>query len=164
MKGVLATWIALGVVGAGSAVAQPAPPPEREGARRFLARDRPVKITSDRLTVFNKENRAVFLGRVVARQGDLVIRCEELVAHSLPNGGLSTLTALRKVRLRKGERRAVGERLDYDHARRVLVLTGAPRLWEKENQLEGERVVFFLDEDRVEVERARGNLKVEERR
>lgn len=164
MRGALATGIAFMVAGAGIAGAQPAPPPSGEGARRFLAKDQPVKITSDRLTVFNKENRAIFVGHVVARQGDLVIRCEELVAHSLPNGGLSTLTALRKVRVRKGGRRAVGERLDYDHARRVMVLTGAPKLWEKENQLEGERVVFFLDEDRVEVERARGNLKIEERR
>jgi lipopolysaccharide export system protein LptA len=138
--------------------------PPRAGADKYLTRGAPVRITSEKLTVFNKENRAVFSGSVVARQGDLTVRCQELVAHYRPGGGLASLVATKKVRMRKGDRRAAGERLDYDHERRTMVLTGAPRLWEKESWLEGERVVFHLDDDRVEVERAKGRLKMEERR
>jgi lipopolysaccharide export system protein LptA len=139
-------------------------PGRNEGARKYLAKDQPVRITSDRLTVFNKENRAVFVGNVVARQGELTVRSREMVALYRPGGGLASLVATGRVRVRKGDRRAVGERLEYDQTKRLMVLTGAPKVWQRDNFLEGDRVLLWVDEDRVEVERARGQLKIEERK
>ena len=132
------------------------------GAERYLTKGAPVRITSDKLAVFNKENRAVFTGHVVAKQGDLIIHCDTLVTRYKGGGGLSALHATGNVRVHKGERRGSGQTLVYDHEKRVLELTGAPKLWEKDSRLEGQRIVFHLDEDRVDVERARGNLKMED--
>lgn len=41
----------------------------------------PIKIDADRLEIFDKEQRAVFSGNVVAVQGDTTMRCSQLVVH-----------------------------------------------------------------------------------
>ena len=41
----------------------------------------PIKIDADRLDVFDKENKAVFAGNVVAVQGDATIRCSALTVY-----------------------------------------------------------------------------------
>ena len=38
----------------------------------------PIKIDADRLDVFDRENKAVFAGNVVAVQGDSTIRCSTM--------------------------------------------------------------------------------------
>ena len=165
MKHLLRAMPAWWAFAAGPAFAQaPAAPPSapaatQTGAERYLTKGAPVRITSDKLAVFNKQNRAVFTGHVVAKQGDLVITCDELVTRYKGGGGLAALHAKGNVRVKKG---GSGQQLVYDHEKRVLELTGSPKLWEKESRLEGTRVVFHLDEDRVDVERARGDLKMED--
>lgn len=137
------------------------PPPAKEGAERYLTKGAPVRIRAQKMSVFNKQNRATFSGQVVAKQGDLTIRCDDMLAVYKAGGGLANLTATGNVRMRKAERRGTGQRLFYDHDRRIVELTGSPKLREKESFLEGSRIVFHLDDDRVEVEQARGKLKVE---
>ncbi|MCJ2049637.1 LptA/OstA family protein [Methylobacterium sp. J-070] len=41
----------------------------------------PIKIDADRLDVFDRENRAVFAGNVVAVQGDSTIRCSTMTVY-----------------------------------------------------------------------------------
>jgi lipopolysaccharide export system protein LptA len=41
----------------------------------------PIKIDADRLDVFDRENKAVFAGNVVAVQGESTIRCSSMTVH-----------------------------------------------------------------------------------
>ncbi|MBA9066584.1 lipopolysaccharide export system protein LptA [Methylobacterium sp. RAS18] len=41
----------------------------------------PIKIDADRLDVFDKENKAIFAGNVVAVQGESTIRCSAMTVH-----------------------------------------------------------------------------------
>ncbi|WP_336488682.1 LptA/OstA family protein [Methylobacterium nigriterrae] len=41
----------------------------------------PIKIDADRLDVFDRENKAIFAGNVVAVQGDSTIRCSSMTVH-----------------------------------------------------------------------------------
>lgn len=41
----------------------------------------PIKIDADRLDVFDKENKAIFAGNVVAVQGESTIRCSAMTIH-----------------------------------------------------------------------------------
>ena len=41
----------------------------------------PIKIDADRLDVFDKENKAIFAGNVVAVQGESTIRCSVMTVH-----------------------------------------------------------------------------------
>lgn len=133
----------------------------------------PVHITADQAEYFNQENRVVFLGNVVATQGDATLTAErmEVVFTPPPEKGegkkrpltepqtsIRTITATEKVSFRqvdpesKKERYGVGERGDYDAEARTMTLTGNPRVWEGKNVMTGERMVFFLDNHRFKAE------------
>lgn len=77
--------LAGGLLLAGSTAAQTAtgtpPKPERAasplGALGGSGKE-PIKIDADRLDVFDRENKAIFAGNVVAVQGDSTIRCSSM--------------------------------------------------------------------------------------
>jgi lipopolysaccharide export system protein LptA len=62
------------------------------------------------------------------------------------------------VDVREGDRRATGQNADYDAARKTLVLTGDPKLYDRGDVLVGDTIDMALDTKEVRVERARGRL------
>ncbi len=58
-----------------------------------------------------------------------------------------------------GERWARGDHADYDTVKEVLVLTGNPEARQGTNTMRGDRVVFYVDTDLIEVERVKGVLE-----
>lgn len=141
----------------------------------------PVRISADSAEYFNAENLVVFTGKVVAVQGDTTITAERMEVRFTPAEGgagadpaavgaargqrVASMTALQSVTFRQldpasgKERYATGERGVYDAERRVVTLTGAPRLWEGKNVIVGELMDFFLD-DRKVVVKGKVNLTV----
>jgi lipopolysaccharide export system protein LptA len=72
---------------------------------------------------------------------------------------LQEIVATGAVRIEQGERFATGRRAVFDQTRRILLLTGAPVLHDGPNEIAGERVVVYLDEDRSVVEGGRRRVK-----
>ncbi|MCJ2079741.1 LptA/OstA family protein [Methylobacterium sp. J-090] len=75
--------LAAGLILAAPAGAQtPAPAPKKEKAAGLGnlggGGKEPIKIDADRLDVFDRENKAIFAGNVVAVQGDSTIRCSSM--------------------------------------------------------------------------------------
>src|SRR5262249_12728923 len=54
---------------------------------------------------------------------------------------------------------ARGDHADYDTGKGVLVLTGNPEARQGTNTMKGDRVVFYVDIDLIEVERVKGVLE-----
>lgn len=133
-----------------------------EGASKAEADERPpINITAETMEYFNKENRAVFIGKVVAVQGDSTIsseRMEVTLASEEENNSIHRIVALENVTFRQlvpetgQERFATGERAEYIAAERAVTLTGNPRAWEGKNVIVGEKMIFFLDDHRFLVE------------
>jgi lipopolysaccharide export system protein LptA len=63
------------------------------------------------------------------------------------------------VRLSKGTRWATAGRAVFDQARRMVVLSQDAVLHDGPNQVSGERVVVYLDEERSVVEGGSGRVK-----
>ena len=63
------------------------------------------------------------------------------------------------VRIDQGPRWAVGGRAVFDQIHRTLVLTQDPVLHDGQNQVAGDRVIVFLDEDRSVVEGGQQRVK-----
>lgn len=161
-------------LGAGAAV------PSEEAAAP-AAPQSPVRISAESAEYFNAESLVVFTGKVVAIQGDTTITSErmevrftqgaaatgERPADALGGSGqrVASVTAMQSVTFRQvdaetgKERYATGENGVYDAERRVVTLTGAPRLWEGKNVIVGEVMDFFLDEHKVVV-KGKVNLTV----
>jgi lipopolysaccharide export system protein LptA len=63
------------------------------------------------------------------------------------------------VRIDQGDRWATGGRAVYDQVRRTLVLSESPVLHDGPNQIAGDRVVVYLDQNRSVVEGGEKRVK-----
>ncbi|MBI5599322.1 MAG: lipopolysaccharide transport periplasmic protein LptA, partial [Deltaproteobacteria bacterium] len=136
----------------GSAAAQdrPAGP-----AGRPVGRDKKDKknviVTSDTMEGDRKGRLVVFRGNVVAEE-DYNLCADELRVYYDESEEIKEMTAAGNVRMVRENKRARGEKAVYDRARRAIVITGHARARQCSDVVEGERITFFLDDDRVTVE------------
>lgn len=118
----------------------------------------PVEVTSERLEADYTAGKIRFLGKVIAKQGQVTIYSEELVL--LMNQGdrqVRQIEAFRNVRIEKGARIATGQTAIYDRTSEKIVLTGSPRVQQGEDFVEGDEITFFINEDRSTVKSKAGS-------
>lgn len=139
----------------------------------------PITITSDTLEYAYRDGIVVYRGDVLAVQGEIKVRSNELritlakTDDGKPSGAkaateiesansaskLKEVVAVGNVRIDQGTRWAVGGKATFDQTARTLVLTEAPVLHDGPNEVAGDRVVVYLDEDRSVVEGGRKRVK-----
>jgi lipopolysaccharide export system protein LptA len=136
----------------------------------------PITITSDNLEYQYKDGIVVYRGDVLAVQGDVKVKSNELritlVKSDDPKAAkagadlddtsaskLQSVVAVGSVRIDQGARWAVGGKATFDQTNRTLVLTENPVLHEGPNEVAGDRVIVYLDEDRSIVEGGRKRVK-----
>ena len=139
----------------------------------------PITITSDTLEYEYKDGVIVYRGDVLAVQGEVKIKSNELritLAKSddgkKKNGEnavgalddasaskLQSVVATGSVRIDQGTRWAVGGKATFDQSNRTLVLTENPVMHDGPNEVAGDRVVVYLDENRSVVEGGRKRVK-----
>jgi len=90
-----------------------------------------------------------FEGSVVATRGTLELRCNVLEVRYRDPEHLENAVATGDVRVVDGERRASGSQAELTVYTGELVLTGNPVIEEGANTMRGDRIVLFLDDDRL---------------
>jgi lipopolysaccharide export system protein LptA len=119
----------------------------------------PIKIDADRLDVFDKEQRAVFTGSVVAVQGESTIKCTELTvlyeqkrgqgrpaAASGPGeGAIRRIDCKGPVTIVSRTQTATGDNAVFDRTANRILLTGNVALSDGQNVTTGERIVYDLN-------------------
>jgi lipopolysaccharide export system protein LptA len=178
---VIALAVALWSMGAANAQprpaqGQPAPAPAAQpGASRPLAlgnlganTKEPIKIDADRLDVFDKEQRAVFTGSVVAVQGESTIKCAELTVlyeqqrgqgRAAPaasgqqgEGAIRRIDCKGPVTIVSRTQTATGDNAVFDRAANRILLTGNVALSDGPNVTTGERIVYDLNTSVANIE------------
>jgi lipopolysaccharide export system protein LptA len=143
-----------------------------------IERDEPITVTARTLEFDYKQNVVVYRGEVEAVQGDVRLESDELTIRLVTADGerpageetagtatlggrvqLREIVASGRVRIEQGERWATGGRAVFDQERRVLVLSEDPILHDGPNQIAGDRVVVYLDENRSVVEGGEKRVK-----
>ena len=138
-------------------------------------------ITSQKMTVRNQENKAVFEGAVVLTHGPLVVHSDMMVVsfksvgagtngaappapaatESGPRGGklptmsnrsVSLIEATGRVKIYKEDGQATCRKAVYHGDEEKLVLTGDPVAWQKGAKVSGKKITMYLAEDRSVVE------------
>jgi lipopolysaccharide export system protein LptA len=120
----------------------------------------PVDVTSDRIEVQERADRAVFTGNVHATQGDMTLETPRLtVAYSTAsgNGGntsvqISRLDAAGGVVVRDPSETAKGDFGVYDLDRKLITLIGNVQLTRENNQVNGARLVIDLNSGRAVID------------
>jgi lipopolysaccharide export system protein LptA len=146
----------------------------------------PITVISDKLDYDYKANIVVYRGTVEVTQGDVKMVADVLTitlendkqndkkpttetpisdppAQAAPaatdTGKVKEMVATGNVRIDQGTRWAVGGRATYEQQQRTLVLTENPVLHDGPNEVVGERVTVYLDENRSVVEGGQKRVK-----
>jgi lipopolysaccharide export system protein LptA len=140
----------------------------------------PITITSDTLEYEYKDGIIVYRGDVLAIQGEVKVKSNELritlAKSDDPNASkkkgadmsalddasaskLQSVVATGSVRIDQGTKWAVGGKATFDQSNRTLVLTENPVMHDGPNEVAGDRVVVYLDENRSVVEGGRKRVK-----
>lgn len=111
----------------------------------------PVDFAADRIEVQDRADRAVLVGNVVARQGDLTLNAARItVAYSTAGGvEVNRLDASGGVTVRSPSETARGNFGIYDTQRRLITLVGDVSLTRGTNVVRGGRLVLDLTSGRA---------------
>jgi lipopolysaccharide export system protein LptA len=115
----------------------------------------PVDVTSDRIEVQDRADRAVFTGNVHATQADLSLETQRLtVAYSGGSNNLqiNRLDAAGGVVVHSPSETAKGDFGVYDLDRKLITLIGNVQLTRENNQVNGARLVIDLDSGRAVID------------
>lgn len=135
-----------------SAAAWSAPAaPVRPGAKDRSSK--PITVKSDQLQAFNDAKQAVFTGRVVARQDDVTIYSDRLeVFYGAAGDDVDKIIATGNVRIVQTNRVGTGGHAVYESKLGKITLTIGPRVVQEKDSVTGKVIIYFLDEDRSEVQ------------
>ena len=124
----------------------------------------PVDVTASRIEVQDRADRAIFVGNVHATQAELTLDTDRLtVAYSNKPGGagasggtggvqIHRLDAAGGVVVHSPSETAKGDFGIYDLDRKLITLIGNVRLTQKNNVINGQRLVINLDSGRAVVD------------
>jgi len=142
----------------------------------------PLHITAAKLEADQSAGVITFAGDVKATYGDSILYADQLRVYFKPKpagakakpaapaagaarqtdspsplgelGGdkLDRIVAQGQVRFVQGDRVATGQTATYYKDREEVVLVGQPQLWQEENSLKGERIIFNLKNNKMRVE------------
>jgi lipopolysaccharide export system protein LptA len=122
----------------------------------------PILITADRMEADRQKNLLVYLGQVVAVQGEMTLRSDKLTTYFDPDLAQikQAIAEGKQVQVTQGDRLATGTKAVFDGVAQTITMTGDPMVRQGNNQVSGERIIFFMVEDRIIVEGGK-NKRVE---
>jgi lipopolysaccharide export system protein LptA len=114
----------------------------------------PVRIDADAMEFDYKTRVLTYRGSVMVTQADMKLRSDTLrVTLDMEHPDKPReVVAEGNVQIDQRERRATGGKAVFDNAARTVTLSEQARLQDGPNEVAGERVVVFLDEQRSVVE------------
>lgn len=151
---ILANMFAIAALGAPAASAQ-VRQEQPASALKGHNTNAPVDVSSERLEVQDRADRAVFSGNVHATQGDLSLDTPRLtVAYSggSDNLQIKRLDAAGGVVVRSPSETARGDFGIYDLDRKLITLIGNVQLVRQQNRVSGARLVIDLSSGRAVID------------
>jgi len=118
------------------------------------------------MEAFNEKNMVVFSGNATAKQGDIVLKSDQLFLYYKnesgkkdkigtkkieASGDLDKIEAKGNVVITQKERRATSDEASYNQENGQIVMTGNAILREGKNTVTGCKVIVYINEDRGSV-------------
>lgn len=124
-----------------------------EGTSFQASHKEPIFITSNWMEADRKKNTITYRGQVVAIQADMTMRSETLTAYYDPDmKQLKEAVAEGKVQVDQGDKHARGAKAVFNGTAQTVTLTGSPVVRQGNSEVSGNRITFFMEEDRAVVE------------
>ncbi len=121
----------------------------------------PVRINADTMEFDYKTKILTYRGDVTVTQADLTLRASTLTVtlDSEKAERAREVVAEGNVQIVDGKRKASGGRAVFDQAARTVTLSQQAHLQDGPNEIDGEKVVVYLDEQRSVVEGGRERVR-----
>jgi lipopolysaccharide export system protein LptA len=112
-----------------------------------------IAVDADQLEVIQNENKAIFTGKVVAKQGEMTLRSDKMIIYyakkeqqqaNSPMGALEKIEVIGDVHMTTKTESADGERGVYDAIREKIFLYGNVVLRKENNVLTGEALQYDM--------------------
>jgi lipopolysaccharide export system protein LptA len=118
------------------------------------SKQNPILITSDRMEVDRQKNMLIYQGQVVAIQGDMTMRSDKLTTYFDPDLQQikEAIAEGKLVQITQGDRVATGTKAVFDGVTQTMTMTGNPMMRQGNSQVSGEKIIYFMTEDRMIVE------------
>ncbi len=117
----------------------------------------PIDISSDTVEGDQKQNTVTFKGNVIAKQENTTVSSNLLVITYDPeNKRVKEIVASGNVKVVSLDRRATGQRVIFNQDENKVILEGDAVIREGENVVRGERVTYYINEERSIVEPSKG--------
>jgi len=123
----------------------------------FTASRAPIDITSDTVEADQKTNTVVFKGNVVAKQEDTTLWANTLtILYDQNTKKIKEIIATGNVKVVKVERRATSQKATFDQGKNKVTFDGDAVVREGANVIRGERITYYVEEERSVVEPVKG--------
>jgi lipopolysaccharide export system protein LptA len=123
----------------------------------FSSSRSPIDISSDTMEADQKQNTVTFKGNVVAKQEETTLYSNTLtITYDPDTKKLKLIVAVGNVKVVQLEKRATGRVVTFDQDKNNIVLTGDAVLRDRENVIRGEKITFYVEEERSVVEGGKG--------
>jgi lipopolysaccharide export system protein LptA len=116
----------------------------------------PIVITANRMEADKLGDTITFKGAVTLKKEGMTLTSDSMVVlYDENTKGIHEIDAFGNVVVRKEGRIALSNKAFYYSREEKIVLTGDARIIENENQLGGERITLFMQDDRSIIEGGR---------
>ena len=123
----------------------------------FSASRAPIDIASDTLEWDGKQNTAIYKGNVVAKQEDTTLYANTLtIVYDPDTKKLKEIIAVGNVKVVQLEKRATSQKATFDQDKNKVILDGQAVAREGTNVIRGERITYYVEEERSVVEPVKG--------
>lgn len=119
-----------------------------------------ITITSQSLTINKKENRAHFYGNVIAKKDNMTVFADSMLVYYDETGTrIEKIEAEGNVKVIKDTRTIISEKATYVAADDSITFVGEPVAVDGKNIIKGDKIIYYISEDRSVVSNSRVYLK-----
>jgi len=125
------------------------------------AAQKPIFVSSDRMEMDRQKNVLIYVGKVVVVQDDMTMRSDKLTTYFDPDlqSMKQAIAEGKLVQVTRGDRVATGTKAVFDGVSQTITMTGNPVMRQGNSEISGERIVYFMVEDKMIAEgKVRGTI------
>lgn len=129
--------------------------------------DPPIFVEADHMTSLEAKSSVLFKGNVDAKQGDVRIRSDEMTVYytqakksqskkknrkpGTAKQQVEKLVCVGNVEVTRDEWLGTSKKMYYLSKKRQVILIDDAKAWQGPNMVSGEKIIYYLDENRSEV-------------
>jgi len=123
----------------------------------FFSLDKSIHISSESFEADDVKKMALFRGNVKAIQKDMSVYSKEMIVYYDVKGDIKEIVAIGNVRIKQKDRIVSSNKAIFANKERKVTLIGNPRIWYGEDMISGEKIIVFLDQDKIIIEGSKKN-------